>query len=184
MKKCINCGDIKPIDQYYRHKQMKDGFLNKCKECCKTQSKESYCKLKENPSWLAKERLRGRVKARKYKYNTSSESRTRANKKYAQINKEKRNASNAVRCKIDVPNGYEAHHWSYNKDHYTDVFFLKSTLHQFIHRFMIYDRELKMYRVKNSGLVLDTKQKHGRFIDSLLVVFEMEQEAMKNKFAA
>lgn len=33
-KTCICCRQIKPLDAYSSHKQMKDGRLNKCKSCC------------------------------------------------------------------------------------------------------------------------------------------------------
>lgn len=35
-KVCRDCKTEKLIEQYYVHKQMKDGHLNKCKDCVKT----------------------------------------------------------------------------------------------------------------------------------------------------
>ena len=50
---------------------MADGHLNKCKECTKSDVDKIYkSKIKNDPSFVEKERDRCRLKARKYKYYT------------------------------------------------------------------------------------------------------------------
>jgi hypothetical protein len=163
MKNCFKCNEQKDLSNFYKHKQMLDGYLNKCIECTKKDVKNRYEVLAQDLNFKDKERKRGRQKYHRLYIGTG-----KANKK-ANIRWEYKYPEK-VKCKnlcthLKKPfEGAERHHWSYNIEDAKNVIWVIKKEHIKAHRFIVYDNERFMYRRYDTNELLDTKERHEEFI--------------------
>jgi hypothetical protein len=150
---------------------MSDGHLGKCKDCTKKDSDKREKELRKNPEWLEKEKIRGRDKYFRlgYKniYKQSKESKKMSITKHRNLYPEKYLAKNASQHFKKENKGNHWHHWSYNKQHYKDVIELSILEHNKLHRYIVYDQERMMYRRCDNNQLLDTKEMHIEFYNTL-----------------
>ena len=66
-KTCFKCKRTKPIEQFYAHPEMADGYLNKCKACTKRDVASRYADPVARQRIQAYERERARSPARRAK---------------------------------------------------------------------------------------------------------------------
>lgn len=120
MKKCFKCKQLKPLDEFYVHKQMADGHLNKCKQCSKKDVRrryyepESRVRIKEYEKYRAQQSGRkslalGYQRVRRNKYPDKNIARDRVCKVLA--------SGRLVRqpCEMCGDVNSEAHHEDYSK---------------------------------------------------------------------
>ena len=129
-KICFKCGEEKSLDDFYKHSQMNDGHLNKCKECNKKDVHNNYFNNRDYYIEYDKKREKqGSRKIDKLKYQTDR--RKREPEKY-----KARNAIyNAVRdgrverkpCEMCGDKKSQAHHEDYSKP--LDVIWLCRSCH-------------------------------------------------------
>lgn len=170
MKTCFKCGDQKELTEFYGHSKMKDGTLNKCKDCAKRDSDRRHKALIEtDASFVQSEKLRNRQKYYRLYKGVKPNDRSKGDENYFNKYPEKRLAAIASQ-RIDKPEGFHCHHWSYNEEHFKDVILLPRELHYRVHRFMSYDSKEKKYRTTENTL-LATREMHEQYINVVKEIF-------------
>ena len=61
MKICFKCNTKKELKDFYKHSKMKDGHLNKCKECNKKDVQNNYAKNRNYYILFGKNKIRNDI---------------------------------------------------------------------------------------------------------------------------
>jgi len=145
MKKCFKCGKEKPLSEFYKHNQMGDGFLNKCKECTKKDVSDRSKVLRQDSEWVLKERARGRNKYNRLYKGLSKPRNSHTNREWRNRNKEKYSAhitlNNAINrgkilrqgCSVCGAKA-QAHHFDYSNP--LAIVWYCAKHHARVHRYM------------------------------------------------
>lgn len=129
VKTCFKCLADKPVDEFYRHPQMGDGYLNKCKECTKQDVSENREKNHDYYVWFDRIRANDphRVEQRKAYAEKHRGLSDEHKKRWDARNSEKKRAHNLVAkavkrgilvkkpCEVCGTDGAQAHHDDYTK---------------------------------------------------------------------
>jgi hypothetical protein len=155
-KVCFKCNIIKPLDNYYKHKAMADGHLNKCKVCAKLDVKKRADILYACPKELEKERIRSREKYHRLNYKEKCK-KWKKNKPWTKSQTYKN-----LSRKYKTPKGYELHHWNYNM--LDEVIIMNRREHRKLHQLIELDLKRLVFKVKADGKYIESKLEHCFFI--------------------
>lgn len=135
MKECFKCNVVKPLSDFYKHSQMTDGHLGKCKVCNRIDAAKQLEKNKLNPEWLEKEKERVRKKQMAKK----GDERTLL---YADVGRKIKSGEIAKKpCEVCGKEKTQGHHEDYSKPH--DLVWLCVRHHQ--------DRHIHLRNAKTLG---------------------------------
>ena len=118
VKKCFKCLKVKDLNDFYRHPQMSDGHLGKCKECAKVDSRGNYKQeIVAKKAYEKKRTQDPHRKAKKLEYQrTRRKNRPERNKAYMAVSRAVKNGKLVkMSCRDCGDKKVEAHHSDYSK---------------------------------------------------------------------
>lgn len=151
VKTCFKCGRKLPLSSFYKHPQMRDGHLNKCKDCTKQDVYRNYDKKSQVQEWVEKERRRGRQKYHRLGYCVRAQELRKAKERNFKCMKDVRRDITA-----QLSSDRELHHWDYNQRY--NLILLDKRLHHRLHSVIELNMEEGVYY--HNGDKLDTIEKH------------------------
>ncbi len=164
-KRCFKCGEIKPLSEFYKHPEMLDGHVNKCKDCNKKDVIEN--RLKREDYYNAYDRVRSTKphrKAAKREYFKRPEVKERARvhrkaseKKYPERKAAADMVNKAVRegrmekfpCWVCGELEVEGHHPDYDSP--LDVVWLCTKHHAEVHRDFDHNLDYELLATTKKG---------------------------------
>jgi uncharacterized protein (DUF983 family) len=134
MKRCFKCGIEKEIDEFYKHSEMADGHLGKCKECTKKDVFNNYNKNIEHFKKYDMERFKTNKRKKDILECSRRRSKKYPEKKYANGVVSYALKSGKIKkqpCEVCGIEPSEAHHDDYSKP--LDVKWLCFKHHRLLH---------------------------------------------------
>jgi hypothetical protein len=153
MKKCFKCGIEKELTEFYKHPEMPDGTVNKCKECNKKDVRENRLDKKEyydhcdrnRPNhedrvkkqaervkqlWHTDEDFKQSIIAHKQKWQDQNQHKRKAQYAVSNAKRDGKLVASAVceHCGTSEKK-IQGHHWSYLPEHWLDVIWLCTSCH-------------------------------------------------------
>ena len=132
MKECFKCHKLQPLSEFYKHNQMADGHLNKCKDCTRKETKRNRTEVNRE-YYIAYDKKRAKTEKRKdwlKKRRKSKEELLKARARYKLNNELKKGTIHKEHCYCGEAKT-EAHHPDYDQPLF--VIWLCHKHHKHIH---------------------------------------------------
>lgn len=166
MKTCNKCNTNKSFTEFCRRSDSPDGYDYRCRKCEAIRRADYHEKHKQQD--LDRGRVYAAERRRKEprvlngilrKWREKNPLKSRSNTAERRVRFPEMTLAHQAAFSL-VVKGKDAHHWSYQPEHWMDVIHLSKTEHRRLHRLMYYDQSEKKFRLKADHSLLISKNHH------------------------